>query len=169
MAANGELSDSAVAVKTKTVVLNDITNSGVMAALVGGFALSNVHSGEFDHQESVMDNVTYLLLILAVHACTCSALTSALLYRSVNAMAEHAVPAWAGANAMMLLMPMAKFGMGCAAYIISVIVTSYRTLDEVPVSRAVALVIGVSSMSTVLMTVAMLSVPAKAAPEGKGA
>ena len=144
-----------VAVKSKEVVLNDVTNTGVMAALVGGFALSVVQSDEFDHSKN-MDNITYLLLIMAVHACTCSALTSALLYKSVNAMDDAAVPSWAKANWMMLMMPMGKFGMGCASYIISVIFSSWRSLEEAPVPRAIALAIGVSSMSTVVMTVAML-------------
>ena len=58
---------------------------------------------------------------------------------------------------MMLMMPMAKFGMGCASYIISVIFTSYTSLGESPVSRAMALAIGIGSMSTVVMTVAMLN------------
>ena len=43
--------------KTKEMVLNDVTNTGVMAALVGGFALSCVQSGQFDHANSSTDNI----------------------------------------------------------------------------------------------------------------
>lgn len=134
--------------KSKTTVLNDITNTGVMAALVGGFALSSVQSGSFDHEGSDMDNVAYLMLIFAVHACTCSALTSALIYRSVNIKSDSEVPPWSIANWMILMMPMGKFGMGCASYIISVIFMSWRSLEVAPTSRAVALAIGLGSMST---------------------
>jgi hypothetical protein len=47
---------------SKEQVLNDVTNSGVMAALVGGFALSNMQSDSWDHAGSHMDPITYLLL-----------------------------------------------------------------------------------------------------------
>ena len=105
---------------SKECVLNDITNTGVMAALIGGFALSNVQATttEFEPGTAAIDSATYLLTLLAVHACTCSALTSALLYRTVNAMGPLQVPPWAHRNWVLLLMPMAKFGMGTAAYII---------------------------------------------------
>ena len=59
-------------------------------------------------------------------------------------------------NWMLLLMPIAKFGMGTAAYIIAVLLMSYRTLEIVPVSRFVAVAIGVMSMMTVVMTLVML-------------
>jgi len=143
--------------KDKTMVLNDITNSGVMSALVGGFALSSVQSGTFYHEESMMDNVAYVLLILAVHACTCSALTSALLYRTVNMMSEEEVPAWSLSNWLLLIMPMAKFGMGVLSYIVSVILISWRKLEDVPMTQLMACTIGVVSMSTVVMTVVMLN------------
>ena len=155
--------------KSKETVLNDVTNTGVMAALVGGFALSSVQSGSFDH-EVTFDNVAYLLLILGVHACTCSALTSALLYRHINAMSEAEVPPWSIANWIMLLMPMGKFGMGCAAYIVSVIFMSWRSLEIAPVPRAVSLAIGLGSMSTVVMTVVMLTMQSyRPAAPAKGA
>ena len=146
--------------KTKEVVLNDVTNTGVMGALVGGFALSSIQAGHFDPVASWVDDACYLLLVLAVHACTCSALTSALVYRFVNAMNDEAVPAWAKANRLMLMMPIMKFAMGTASYIISVIGLSWTALGDVPASRTMALAIGVGSMSTVLMTVAMLNMPA---------
>ena len=83
----------------------------------------------------MVDNVTYLLLTLAVHACTCSALTSALLYREVNCMEIDTVPIWAQDNWMMLLMPMGKFAMGCSSYIISVVFATWSRLAVVPTSR----------------------------------
>jgi hypothetical protein len=140
----------------KEQVLNDITNTGVMAALIGGFALSNMQANDFLHEESMLDTATYLLLTFAVHACTCSALTSAVLYREVNMMAQPAVRAWADTNWMLLLMPMGKFGMGCVAYIVSVLFASYRALEQVPVSQGLALFIGLASLSTVVLTIGKL-------------
>jgi hypothetical protein len=146
---------------SKECVLNDITNTGVMAALIGGFALSNVQATitEFEPGTAAIDSATYLLTLLAVHACTCSALTSALLYRTVNAMGPLQVPPWAHRNWVLLLMPMAKFGMGTAAYIIAVLLGSFRTLEQVPGSQAIALAIGIGSLSTVVMTVVCLQCP----------
>ena len=145
-----------MAVTSKEIVLNDITNTGVMAALIGGFALGNVQNGDFNVNESVVDTIDYLLLIFAVHSCTCSALTSAILYRVVNAKGDDAVPPWAARNHILLLAPMAKFGMGCSAYILSVLFSSFRTLHEVPIPQAIALFIGISSFATVLATITKL-------------
>ena len=65
---------------------DDQMNTGVIAALLGGFALTN--SWEMDvsssHEEGLIDLTAYCLAILSVHACTCSALTSAFLYRSLT-------------------------------------------------------------------------------------
>ena len=79
--------------KRKETVLNDVTNTGVMAALIGGFALSCLQSTDFrldEHDHSTLDEIIYVLLVFAVHACTCSALTSAFLYRQAR---PHAVTA----------------------------------------------------------------------------
>ena len=146
---------------SKECVLNDITNTGVMAALVGGFALSNVQATttEFEPDTATIDSATYLLTLFAVHSCTCSALTSALLYRTVNAMGPSQTPPWAQRNWVMLLMPMAKFSMGTAAYIIAVLLGSFRTLEQVPGSQAIAMAIGLGSLSTVVLTVVCLQWP----------
>ena len=149
--------------KSKTSVMNDVTNTGVMAALVGGFALSNLQAGDFDFELSLYDNVIYVLLVFAVHACTCSALTSAFVYRTVNYLPESEVPAWADSQWMILMMPIAKFAMGTLSYIVSVIFISYRTLEAVAITRAIAVIIGLSSMSTVMMTLVMLNVRRAAA------
>lgn len=143
---------------SKEIVLNDVTNTGVMSALVGGFALSSLLSGGFDFENSMADTVSYLLFVLSVHACTCSALTSALVYRVVNKLTEDGAARWAQKfrNQMLLMMPMMKFGMGCAAYIVSVLVNSFMTLGDFYVARNIALAIGLGSMSTVVMTFALL-------------
>ena len=55
---------------------NEMQNSCVMAALIGGFALSSLAA---PHPDERLDKWIYLLAYIAVHACTCSALTSAFL------------------------------------------------------------------------------------------
>ena len=154
----GIASDADPPPHSKEVVLNDVTNTGVMSALIGGFALSNVQSYEFNHKQNSIHSFTYVLLIFAVHACTCSALTSAILYRTINRKSESAVPAWCarGYNWMILLMPMAKFGMGTIAYIAAVLLMSFVDLIDVPFYQSVALAIGLGSMSTVVVTTVML-------------
>ena len=69
---------------------DDQMNTGIIAALVGGFALTN--SWEMNIYENNGNNLdlsnielsSYTLAILAVHGCTCSALVSAFLYRSIT-------------------------------------------------------------------------------------
>ena len=133
----------------------DVLNTSVMAALVGGFALSNMVAPG----ESTIEYVIYTMSCFAVHACTCSALTSALLYRTVVRMKDECVAEWAGKpmNKMLLMMPLMKFGMGCVSYLGSVIVLSWKDQSYSPSGEALffrllCLVIGVMSMSTVLMT-----------------
>eukprot|EP01052_Picozoa_sp_SAG31_P029243 SAG31_NODE_2891_length_4944_cov_2.014035_2_plen_139_part_00 len=90
---------------------NDIVNTGVMAALIGGFALSSLQQ-DFDMSQGI-DVAIYMFSVIGVHACTCSAITSAVLYREANLMPEEQAPAWAASHPILLKMPMVKFGMGC--------------------------------------------------------
>ena len=126
---------------------NDILNTGVTAALVGGFALTNLEGG-VDVDVGWVGYIIYLgasagsldlwsdiacyaccccccaspretdrdppsaASYASVHACTCSALTSALMYREANLLHEDAVTAWAAERKMLLSLPMMKFGMG---------------------------------------------------------
>lgn len=160
LAPSGDGGCSPTKLKRKETVLNDVTNTGVMAALIGGFALSCLQSTDFrlyESDHSTMDEIIYVLLVFAVHACTCSALTSAFLYREANVLEDgREIQAWAEKHWMLLMMPIAKFGMGCASYIISVIFLSFRTLEEVAVTRSIAVSIGIASMSTVVMTLGAL-------------
>ena len=58
--------------------------------------------------------LTKCILLQSVHACTCSALTSAILYRVVSALHEDEVDRWAqnSVNKWFPRMPMIKFCMG---------------------------------------------------------
>lgn len=137
-------------------LLNDILNTGVngRCALIGGFALGNMQM-EYDTDKS-LDVAIYMTSFIGVHACTCACVTSALLYRVANGLADGAALSWAEANAKLLLMPMAKFGMGCVSYLCSVVLISFRDLEAIPFWQYVALAIGLMSMSMTLGVAAMM-------------
>ena len=74
---------------------DDQMNTGVIAALIGGFALTNswemgVEMEDYDPnviiEPRTLSVIAYVLAICAVHACTCSALVSAFLYRNLTRM-----------------------------------------------------------------------------------
>jgi hypothetical protein len=90
---------------------NDSLNTSVMAALIGGFALGSL-SPPGDDAERI-DTYIYMLSYMTVHACTCSALTSAFIYSAVNQMEDSAASVWAKKYKWMLMVPMIKFVMGC--------------------------------------------------------
>ena len=133
----------------------DILNTSVMAALVGGFALSNM----VQRGDSFLEYMIYLMSCFAVHASTCSALTSALLYRVVVRMRDEAVPEWAANHKLLISMPLMKFGMGTVSYLASVILLSLHDLEPSFPFAMTCLAIGLMSMSTVFATVAVIAWP----------
>eukprot|EP01043_Picozoa_sp_COSAG02_P006821 COSAG02_NODE_198_length_29564_cov_12.279009_20_plen_112_part_00 len=58
-------------------LLNDILNTGVMGALIGGFSLSNIQMAV--DTAKTLDVAIYLTSFVGVHACTCSCVASAML------------------------------------------------------------------------------------------
>jgi len=123
---------------------NDVLNTGVAAALIGGFALGNL---DLSHSTMV-----YVLSAIAVHGCTCSCLTSAFLYRTLNCIHDDDAALWASRHRWLLAMPFMKFVMGCACYLLTVIVRSYEALEGVDAGAQIAvLVVGIMSMSSVLV------------------
>ena len=138
------------------------------AALIGGFALSNLQNSVIDSDApEMLSIIIYCLSCFAVHACTCSALTSAILYGRINFLDDSTVEAWGvrPLNKMVLSMPLAKFAMGCASYIISVILLSSKDLEGIDGARTFCLIVGIMSMMSVVMTcgVLMLDRPVRAA------
>ena len=136
-------------------VCNDTMNTGVTAALVGGFALGNIQTDLTDSATD-LDIAIYVANVFAVHACTCSALTSALLYRCVNRMNDDDVEEWAVKNKLILSLPYAKFGMGCFVYLLSVLLLSWRALSPAMPWRAVATGIGAMSMLSCVVVAMVL-------------
>ena len=104
---------------------------------------------------------TYVITVFSVHACMCSALTSAILYRVLEALHDNEFEKWTSRplNRMLLRLPMMKFGMGCVAFLVRVVLKSWQDLSgRSEGARAVALAVGLMSMSTVVMTVLMVTV-----------
>ncbi len=97
--------------------------------------------------------MTYVLSAVAVHGCTCSCLTSAFIYRTLNCMHDDEAAPWASRHRWLLMMPFAKFVFGCACYLLTVIVLSYETLEGIDggTAQIVCLVVGIMSMSSVLV------------------
>jgi hypothetical protein len=124
---------------------NDLLNTSVMAALVGGFALGSLSKPG----DNALDTFIYFFAYCAVHLCTCSALTSSFIYASVNNMEDGAVKPWAKKYRRVLLLPIIKFVTGCMSYLLSVILGSWRDLNGSPLFRLVAAGIGVSSLAVV--------------------
>ena len=138
-------------------LLNDILNTGVNGALIGGFALGNMQMEYESPEWPQLDVAIYMTSFVGVHACTCACVTSALLYRVANRLPDLAAPDWAQKNKMLLMMPMAKFGMGCIAYLCSVVLISYRDLEAISVWRYIALAVGLMSMSMTLGVAVIMS------------
>lgn len=144
---------------------DDQVNTGVIAALIGGFALGNIWEQELESNVDVRNPLSpttslvqnslilpgiacarrarradkmpaalshpilmnlhthfplpqpqqiaaYVLSITAVHACTCSALTSAFLYRILTSHNDEKAVAWAHNHALLMKLPFYKFVMG---------------------------------------------------------
>ena len=51
-------------------VCNDQMNTGVVAALIGGFAYEALQEGI--GEGTTLDQIIYMLSLISVHACTCS-------------------------------------------------------------------------------------------------
>ena len=136
---------------------NDVTNVGVAAALIGGFALNFL--------DIKRGNYVYLMACVAVHACTCAALMSALIYRVVNKLQEEDVHKWVKRHHYFLLLPIAKFCMGALSYLGIVILISWNELAATPWAQIMALAIGGGGFANVAITIFILArdTPAKPA------
>lgn len=137
---------------------DDQRNTGIIAALVGGFALSNSwNMNIYGHTDT--ENLTnvelgsYTLAVLAVHGCTCSALASAFLYKSITSVkSPKAGVAWVERHPVLVQLPWYKFVFGTAAYVVSVILVAWTTLQFNLVSRILTLVGGLCGCSIVIYT-----------------
>jgi len=144
---------------------DDQMNTGVIAALIGGFALTNswemgVEVEDYDPNviiETVetrnLSVIAYVLAICAVHACTCSALVSAFLYLNLTRMKspQDAVQ-WVHRHPILIETPFYKFLMGVLLYLASVILVAWETLEFNTTCRIFTVVVGIVGCTTVLVT-----------------
>eukprot|EP00622_Pseudochattonella_farcimen_P005025 FR740556.1.p1 GENE.FR740556.1~~FR740556.1.p1 ORF type:complete len:216 (+),score=25.48 FR740556.1:41-649(+) len=157
---------------------NDLMNTSVMAALIGGFALNSLEAPGgstaaddgaaddqvFSSQTSQMDQYIYICAYISVHACTCSALTSAFIYATVNNMEDHSVHPWSEKCKLLLMLPMMKFIAGAMAYMTSVILTAWKDLEELPVLRWIAIAIGSMSIGSVWVSFVCIKLSTRKEP-----
>lgn len=146
-----------LAAPNKGSMLNDLMNTGVMAAVIGGFALSNLQS--FPKDATTIDVVIYMINVVAVHMNTCSSLCSALLYMCVNNLVEEKVEAWKQKIPwkILLLFPTPKFVIGTAFYLIGVLLLSWRDLGGHGGWRIGALIFGTMTVIMVFMTASIVT------------
>lgn len=133
---------------------DDQLNTGVIAALVGGFSLTN--SWELELEGTTIDTITYVLAIIAVHSCTCSALTSAFLYRSLTRSDPEEAEAWMEKHYWIANMPFAKFVIGTMAYLASVILVALKELVEVYEAQLFTMAVGLMGCCVSLGTLTYL-------------
>jgi len=133
-------------------LVNEITNTATMGALIGGFALGNLTELGPSLTDSFNDIFIYLMSVIAVHACTCACLMSAFLYQKANGLHDDDIGQWAKDNEFLLTIPMAKFTGGCVCYLLSVVFLSYRDLAVSDIARLMGTAIGGMSVMMVFMT-----------------
>ena len=131
---------------------SDISSTATVATLVGGFALGNLRYSPGLSQGKGFDLVHYLLSLIAVHGCTCAALMSAFLFQRANGVPDDQVTTWERDNRWLLNVPLGKFVMGCICYLTSVLIQSWRDLENTSWARYISLVIGAMSVMSVFMT-----------------
>jgi hypothetical protein len=146
---------------------DDQMNTGVIAALIGGFALTN--SWEMNIDRTLVASASYVLAIIAVHACTCSALTSAFIYRTLTISDEDKAVVWMQQHPWLASLPIGKFVFGTLCYLVSVILVSWKELSGEGSARLVTLMVGILSVGIVLVTGSFLTMcpPAKLTIRGE--
>ena len=61
-----------------------------------------------EHPEEWLDVIIYMLSFISIHSCTCSCLTSAMLYRYGNVLSDDDIVGWAKRYPKLLLLPFQK-------------------------------------------------------------
>lgn len=144
--------DRSVAPLDRERLSNAQLNSSVAAALIGGFAYTNIQGHEKVIEENFLDMAIYILSVIAVHACTCSCLASAFLYQKLNGLSDADVSIWANSEQLLLKVPLVKFVLGIVLYLLSVILMSWRDLAESTLARYIALAFGIMGIIFVFTT-----------------
>ena len=130
---------------------DDQMNTGIIAALVGGFALAN--SWEINLEGGMMMIIAYSLSIMAVQTCTCAALVSAFLYRNLTMQPTFRKGVeWIERHSVLAVLPWYKFLVGTLCFVVSVCLISWRVLVISMGARTIVIIVGVSSCCLVIYT-----------------
>ena len=124
------------------------------ATLVSGFSLGRL--GKVDGTNS-HDSWIYLLLICAIHLCTCSLLSSVLIYRRIVTATPDELARMEQTTfwKVMFAFPLLKFAAGLVCYLTSVIIISSRDTEGNWINTPVIL-IGICSLAMVMFTGAVV-------------
>lgn len=117
----------AVALKREQL-LNDFTNTGIVGALIGGFALSDFSS--ITDVSTGVASTRCVLMFLAVHLSTASAVSASLCYRAVNALDEDQAVAWSLERAKLRMVVFANFCIGAVLYVAGVVFAGLSTFSS---------------------------------------
>lgn len=131
---------------------DDQMNTGVIAALLGGFALTNSWEMQIEDDSANIDLAAYVLAIVSVHACTCSALASAFFYRLFTLKTPKGAKEWVKKHHYLAQLPWYKFLGGVLAYIASVMLVAWSTLQVNMTARGITLFSGLCSCSLLAYT-----------------
>jgi len=132
-------------------LLNDLTNTGVIAALLGGFALSclsidlepyGAHTKSSDTTLAVIGTCYWMVAFLAAHVCTLSAASSALLYRKINLLSDETALPWLQQNKRLKKMPLVCFMIGIKLYEVSIVLFGLLYFHGSTALQAVSTVLG---------------------------
>ena len=152
---------------------DDQMNTGVIAALLGGFALSNSWEMEIHEMDDPTDKsniyvVAYVLAICAVHCCTCSALVSAFLYRALTQQtSSHRGVQWMEKHSVLRHLPWTKFMIGVLCYLVSVALVAWTTLEFNSVAQYLTLLLAICGCAIAMYTVYIISTDNLPADIGK--
>ena len=107
-------------------LLNDLTNTGVIGALIGGFALGALPLLKDDatNHDSLIEQSRQCAMTLSVHLCTFAAICSALMYRKANMLADdHTAADFAAKLGFIQHLPFMSLRAGVICYIAGVALT----------------------------------------------
>jgi len=102
----------------RSMWMDDFSNLGTIAALIGGFALESLTS---EKPDGFVQTAHRACTFLAVHACTFAAVVSALLYSRLNSMSAEKALKFVDNFSVVLHLPWVGMYMGGAAYIVGAI------------------------------------------------
>ena len=113
----------------KDQMLNDFVNTGIVAALLSGFALDNFQDVE-SNDATALERCQAISMYFAVHMTTFSAISAALLYRVVNNLDDEAAHNFGEKSALLREAPFYVFVAGGGLYIVGVVFNALAAAED---------------------------------------